>query len=211
MFETRGAFIGLNLMRRGDLKQDQEKSLTCFDFAVMHKNREMAQHLIEAGIKNSDPPMLCSLSFKNLLRPSLIFMQSRKAQHRAHRYNFWVICGLKNAHEHCEQSQIDLHQCDIKLYKSELELGNIAQKLLNLEKQQTPKCVICRVNAKSVIYLPCFHLSCCAECDVDLEKRNRSCPICRTPVTGHVLVNNKKIKLLIITNGKIRDGQVLRR
>jgi hypothetical protein len=39
-------------------------------------------------------------------------------------------------------------------------------------------CVVCMENARAVVFRPCRHLSCCAECAAGLTE----CPHCRTPI-----------------------------
>jgi hypothetical protein len=39
-------------------------------------------------------------------------------------------------------------------------------------------CAVCMENARAVVFRPCRHLSCCAECAAGLTE----CPHCRTPI-----------------------------
>lgn len=43
-------------------------------------------------------------------------------------------------------------------------------------------CKVCLEAAVSVVFLPCGHLSCCAECAPALK----NCPICRANIKGSV-------------------------
>lgn len=48
------------------------------------------------------------------------------------------------------------------------------------------ECVICMDNASKIIFLPCGHLCCCANCDSSVEM----CPMCRATIERRIKVIN---------------------
>ena len=52
--------------------------------------------------------------------------------------------------------------------------------------QDSLTCAICFERPRAVVYLPCAHLSACADCDGALEAAGEPCPICRQAVAGRV-------------------------
>ena len=53
--------------------------------------------------------------------------------------------------------------------------------ILSLEKENT-KCRLCNRNDINIVYFPCLHLGCCAECNTQI--RDDRCPFCRTDIKG---------------------------
>ena len=50
------------------------------------------------------------------------------------------------------------------------------------KKEYSRKCKICLSNDMEILYFPCAHLGCCAECDSKI--RDMKCPFCREPIKG---------------------------
>jgi len=42
------------------------------------------------------------------------------------------------------------------------------------------KCVICLIDQRSTLFVPCGHLACCADCADILTSKDAKCPICRS-------------------------------
>ena len=50
-------------------------------------------------------------------------------------------------------------------------------------------CCVCLTKSQSILYMPCAHLACCADCDHILSlKSSRLCPICRTKIEKRIIV-----------------------
>jgi len=69
------------------------------------------------------------------------------------------------------------------------EVTNLRQKLKMEEKrvkelEQTRSCVVCFDNYRNCVLMPCLHLVCCLNCVQLLSNDKKSCPTCRSPISG---------------------------
>ena len=60
------------------------------------------------------------------------------------------------------------------------EISMLMEENLSLKRQTM--CVICRNEIVSVVFLPCGHICCCADCSPAMK----DCPLCKTFVKGTV-------------------------
>ena len=51
------------------------------------------------------------------------------------------------------------------------------------EKEASLSCVACLERPRSVLHLPCGHLTLCDECDADVKARKGACAVCRGKIT----------------------------
>jgi len=54
------------------------------------------------------------------------------------------------------------------------------QASLDSESDVANTCVICFIDQRSTVFVPCGHLACCAECSDILMRKGANCPICRS-------------------------------
>jgi hypothetical protein len=56
------------------------------------------------------------------------------------------------------------------------------------EQESEGKCVVCWVGDRCVVLLPCKHLALCVGCSELLKQNESDCPMCRGPVTEHMVL-----------------------
>ncbi|KYN02310.1 Mitochondrial ubiquitin ligase activator of NFKB 1 [Cyphomyrmex costatus] len=54
------------------------------------------------------------------------------------------------------------------------------QRVRDRDLREDQICVVCRINAREIILLPCGHVCICEDCSVSI---NNNCPVCRTQIT----------------------------
>lgn len=54
------------------------------------------------------------------------------------------------------------------------------QRVRDRDLREDQICVVCNINAREIILLPCGHVCICEDCSANI---NDSCPICRTNIT----------------------------
>jgi hypothetical protein len=75
-----------------------------------------------------------------------------------------------------------------------VQINPIVEKAAKLDRKpgEDPEiCSVCLDRPKCVIFMPCNHLACCAECTPNIKPPN--CPICRTKM--QMTVNLKQTKI----------------
>lgn len=66
-----------------------------------------------------------------------------------------------------------------KKYVKEIIDKDIKYKIDKIYTDEDPECVICLINKKDIVLVPCGHFNLCSEC---VKKIKESCPYCR----GHI-------------------------
>ena len=83
----------------------------------------------------------------------------------------------------------DLEQLELKLHEGLRLVAEkkkaLLERCLGVEKEQK-LCVICQVQEKTVLLLPCRHLCLCEKCS--LRKELKDCPLCRLAIEDKIRV-----------------------
>jgi hypothetical protein len=55
----------------------------------------------------------------------------------------------------------------------------------NVAEDDAAMCVVCLVERKDFIFIPCFHVCACEGCAAEIQNtKNPTCPMCRAPFTS---------------------------
>lgn len=101
-----------------------------------------------------------------------------------------VIFDMEDNHEieSAEEEKVDNHKETKVTEKEPSNVPDTADRTQlvaeNEELKDRTRCKICCENSVSIVFLPCGHLVCCAQCAPALKK----CAICRKEIKGTVRV-----------------------